>query len=133
MDHRRGSGEGRRSTRALGHAGERLAARHLRASGARILARNVHLRHAEIDLVALERGALCIVEVRLRRGSGFGSGAESVDRRKRRRLVAAARELLCRPGLPRFERVRFDVIAIDASVDPPRVEHLRDAFSLDQI
>ena len=118
-----------RDTRALGRLGEDLAERHLVAAGFRILARNVHLRHAELDLVALDRATLVFVEVRLRRSARFGSGEESVDARKRRRIAAAAAELLARGTLPRAARVRFDVIAIDAAVDPPRVTHFRDAFS----
>jgi putative endonuclease len=118
------------SRRALGRRGEELAERHLRARGARILARNLHLRHSEIDLVALEGDVLCIVEVRLRSSHAFGSAAESVDARKRRRLARAASELIARGELPRFRCVRFDVIAIDASREPPALEHLRDAFQI---
>jgi putative endonuclease len=117
--------------RALGRRGEELAASHLAARGARILARNVHLRHAEIDLVALEGDVLCIVEVRLRSSHAFGSAADSVDARKRRRLARAAADLIARGDLPRFSCVRFDVVAIDASREPPAVEHIRDAFQLD--
>jgi putative endonuclease len=116
--------------RALGRRGEELAANHLAARGARILARNVHLRHAEIDLVALEGDVLCIVEVRTRNGSAFGSAAESVDARKRARLARAAADFLSRGELPRHRSVRFDVIAIDTSSDPPAIEHLRDAFGV---
>ncbi len=119
----------RRNTRALGRLGEALAEAHLRRVGFRILARNVHLRHAELDLVALDRSALVFVEVRLRTSARFGSAAESVDPRKQRRIAAAAAELLARGGLPRAARIRFDVVAIDASVDPPRLEHVRDAFA----
>ncbi|MCE2392289.1 MAG: YraN family protein [Proteobacteria bacterium] len=118
------------SRRALGRRGEQLAERFLRGHGLRILARNVHLRHAEIDLVALDGDVLCIVEVRLRTGSNFGTARESVDARKRRRLGAAASELLATRRLPRHRSLRFDVVAIDASVEPPRIEHLRDAFAL---
>jgi len=119
----------RRDTRALGRRGEALAEAHLRRAGFRILARNVHLRHAELDLVARDGAALVFVEVRLRTSARFGSAAESVDRRKQRRIAAAAAELLARGGLPRAPRIRFDVVAIDAAVDPPRVTHIRDAFS----
>jgi putative endonuclease len=115
--------------RALGRHGEELAARHLAARGARILARNVHLRHSEIDLVALEGDVLCIVEVRLRSSTAFGSAAESVDARKRRRLARAARDLIARFPLPRFRCVRFDLVAIDASHDPPQIDHIPDAWS----
>jgi putative endonuclease len=114
--------------RALGRRGEELAARYLAARGTRILARNLHLRHAEIDLVALEGDVLGIVEVRLRSSSAFGSAAESVDSRKRRRLTRAASDLIARGELPRFRSVRFDVIAIDSSREPPAIEYLRDAF-----
>jgi putative endonuclease len=117
------------NTRSLGRRGEELAAEYLVREGFRILARNVHLRHAELDVVALERGTLVFVEVRLRSGSRFGSGAESVDARKRRRIVAAAQELLARGDLPRAARVRFDVISIDASREPPELVHFRDAFT----
>ena len=122
-------GTRRADRRALGRLGEELAAQYLAGQGFRVLARNVHLRHAELDLVALERGTLVFVEVRLRRGAAFGSGAESVDLRKQRRIVAAASELLARGALPRAARVRFDVVAIDAARDPPAVLHVRDAFN----
>ena len=118
-------------TRARGAAGEELAARHLEQLGFRIVARNVHLRHAELDLIALDGATLVVVEVRLRASERFGSAAESVDARKQRRIVRAATELLARGGLPRFSRVRFDVVAIDASADPPVVTHFRDAFTED--
>jgi putative endonuclease len=121
----------KRDTRAAGRAGEELAARHLAAQGFRILARNVHLRHAELDLVALDRGTLVFVEVRLRRGARFGGAAESVDARKQRRIAAAAIELLGRGVLPHTGRMRFDVIAIDAAREPPELTHIRDAFALE--
>ncbi len=78
--------------------------------------------------MALHRGTLVFVEVRLRRGSRFGSAEESVDVRKQARLARAAAELLARGGLPRHARVRFDVVAIDASVVPARILHFEDAF-----
>jgi putative endonuclease len=118
----------RENRRAFGNEAERLAESFLRAQGVRIVARNVHLRHAEIDLVALDGAALCIVEVRARRGDRFGSAAESVDLRKRARLARAAGELLATRPLPRHARVRFDVIAIDARLQPPTLEWIRDAF-----
>ena len=117
-----------RATRARAAPGEALAAAHLRASGFRILARNVHLRHAEIDLVALDGAALGIVEVRLRTSDRFGSAASRSTRASSGASSRAARAARARrPAAPRA--VRFDVVAIDAATDPPRIEHLRDAFN----
>lgn len=121
--------EPRPDTRALGRHGESVAARYLEDHGLRILARNVHLRHAEIDLIALDGGTLCFVEVRLRSSDRFGSAAASVDRRKQRKLARAAAEWLARGRAPRYARLRFDVVAIDSSREPPRIEHFADAFA----
>jgi putative endonuclease len=123
-------GNARGHTRARGSLAK-LAARHLEQLGLRVVARNVHLRHAELDLVALDGTALVVIEVRLRASARFGSAEESVDARKQRRIVRAAVELLARGGLPRFSRVRFDVVAIDAAAAPPVVTHIRDAFTAD--
>ncbi len=119
----------RRDTRALGRRGEQIAAEYLLRRGVRIVARNVHMREAEIDLIGLEGTTLCFVEVRLRRSARFGSPAASVDARKRRRITRAARAWLASGRAPRYQVLRFDVVAIDASREPPRVEHYRDAFT----
>jgi putative endonuclease len=123
-----GSRKPRDDRRAFGSDAERLAETYLCAHGVRILARNVHLRHAEIDLVALDGAVLCIVEVRARRGDRFGSAAESVVARKRGRLLRAAADLLATRRLPSHSGVRFDVIAIDASRVPAAIDWIRDAF-----
>ena len=112
----------------MGRHGEDLAQSFLEKRGYRILARNLHLRHAELDLVALDGDTLCFVEVRLRRSRRFGTAAESVDARKRRRITRAASQVLATRRLPRFRRIRFDVIAIDASHHPPELTHFRNAF-----
>jgi putative endonuclease len=117
--------------RARGRRGETLAAAYLERAGYRIVGRNVRLRGGELDLVALDGTTLCFVEVRLRSGSGYGTAEESIDARKRRRLVGAARELLATRRLPSHGALRFDVVAIDASREPPRIRLLRDAFQVE--
>lgn len=120
------------SRRALGAWGEQLACAHLRARGYRILARNLHLRRGELDIVALDGDALCFVEVRTRRGHSHGGALDSIDARKRARLVRSARLALATHHWPRHERLRFDVVAVDASSEPVRVRLIRDAFYSDR-
>lgn len=117
--------------REQGRYGEAVAEAYLREQGFRILARNLHLRHAEIDLLALEGRTLCIVEVRLRSSDRFGTPEESIDARKRRRLARAAAVLLARGGLPRFSTVRFDVVSVRRCDGGVSVRLLRDAFRAD--
>jgi putative endonuclease len=116
------------SRRARGRRGEDLAVAHLERAGYRVVARNVRVRRGELDVVALDRGTLCFVEVRLRSGDAYGTPEESIDARKRQRLIRAARELLATRRLPPHRGLRFDVVAIDASREPPRIRLLRDAF-----
>lgn len=111
-----------------GRYGEAVAEAYLREHGFRILARNLHLRYAEIDLLALDGATLCVIEVRLRSTDRFGTGEESVDRRKRRRLVRAARALLARRDLPRFGAIRFDVVSVSPGPRGPMVRLVRNAF-----
>jgi putative endonuclease len=118
--------------RQRGRHGEAVAEAYLRAHGFRILARNLHLRHAEIDLLALDGDTLCVVEVRLRSSDRFGTPEESIDARKRRRLVRGAAALLARGGLPRFSAVRFDVVSVRPRDDGVSVRLLRDAFRPDE-
>lgn len=94
-----------------GRFGEELAASHLRSAGFRVLARNFRSRFGEIDIVAGRRDLLLFIEVKARRSTRFGHGLDSVDERKQRRLVQAARWYLARYGTGQ-ERVRFDVIEV---------------------
>ncbi len=103
---------GRPDRAALGREAEQLAAAHLEAAGAEILLRNFRRRRGELDLVAMHRGVVLVVEVRLRSSDRHGGGAASVDRRKQRRIVNATQQLLQqRRDLARHP-LRFDVIAV---------------------
>ena len=71
----------------LGELGEELVARYFEERGAQVLDRNWHCRLGEIDLVVQDReGVLVGVEVKTRRGLGFGEPIEAVTEQKVRRL-----------------------------------------------
>jgi putative endonuclease len=97
----------------------------LAARGLVLVVRNFRCRGGELDLVLRDGATLAIVEVRKRSHPGFASAAESVDLRKRRRLLLAAQAFLA--ARPEFSRapLRFDVVTLDAG---DRIEWLRAAF-----
>ena len=113
-----------------GEEAERLAAATLIASGLRLRERNFRCRGGEIDLIMEDGGTLVFVEVRLRTHGAYGSGAESVDARKRGRLVRCAQAYLQQLGPGWTGPCRFDVMAID-SLDPPRPQWIKNAFGQD--
>jgi putative endonuclease len=117
-----------RAAAGLGREGEALAGRHLESRGLRILERGFRTRSGEIDLVAEDAGVLVFVEVKTRSGRGFGRPAEAVDRRKRGRMLTAARAWLQRHGASDAP-CRFDVVEILAPAgEVARVHHIKDAF-----
>jgi putative endonuclease len=108
-----------------GEAAEKLAADYLARRGLRILDRNFRVRGGELDLVCEDRGTTVFVEVRLRSDTRFGGAGASIDARKQRRIVLAARHWLAgKPERP----CRFDALLLDA-LDASRVEWIRDAFA----
>ena len=119
--------------RALGAAFEQAAQHELQRHGLRLRDANVTYRFGELDLVMDDGETLVFVEVRYRRGGGFGDGVASVDARKCRRLArAAAAYLAAEPALAR-RPCRFDVVAVAGDIAAPRFDWIRNAFSLDEM
>ncbi len=100
-----------RAGRKLGDFAERLAATYVERHGYRILARNVHLRYGEIDIVAEQDGQTVLVEVRARRDGDLGSPLSSLTAAKQRRMRLCAELFLAlHPELP--QEARIDVVAV---------------------
>jgi putative endonuclease len=101
-----------RGRAARGTAAEQAAEVFLRRRGLRPVARDVRLKHGQIDLVMLDGDCLVIVEVKARRGTAFGLPEEAVDWRKLARLVRLAEAY--RQLNPRLGRnLRVDVVAVE--------------------
>lgn len=101
----------RLSARLRGQQGEAEALRLLEAHGLKLLACNYAVSGGEIDLIMRDGEAVVFVEVRWRSHAEFGSGADSVDLTKQRRLQTAARAWIS--AHPRLARspLRFDIVS----------------------
>ena len=120
---------GSRDRKDAGDRAERVALSHLLAAGLQLVTRNYRCKAGEVDLVMLEGEILVLVEVRFRRNALFGGAAASVIHRKRRRLIKTAHHLLLTRSSLRRYPARFDVVAIDGSVDGAlQVDWIKDAF-----
>ena len=116
----------RMASRELGRRGERRAAWFYRLRGYRIVARNVHLRGGEIDLVARRGRTLVFVEVKARQSITAGYGVDAVDRRKTLQLISLADQYLTRH--PHSGEVRHDIISLFWNGWRFIVTHFPDAF-----
>lgn len=79
---------------AIGRLAEDLALAYLLGRGLVPITRNYRCRLGEIDLIMRDHDSIVFVEVRLRTVGAYASAAESIDLRKQRKIVAAARYFL---------------------------------------
>jgi putative endonuclease len=75
-----------------------LALRYLAKKGYEALERNYRTRHGEIDLIVRGERALVFVEVKLRRGTGFGDPLEAVTPKKQAKIRLMAEQYLAERG-----------------------------------
>lgn len=111
------------SSRAWGDLGEDNVCAHLAQQGIEVLDRNVRLAHGELDIVAREGETYVFIEVKARTSARFGTPAEAVDSRKRRRILSAATCYAAMHGWMDC-RIRFDII----EQTPGKIRHIKGAF-----
>jgi len=113
----------------LGKEGELIAERFLKKKGYKLVERNYRCAAGEIDLIVLDRSVIVFVEVKTRRGHGFGTPLEAVETRKQHKMIQAAQYFLSEKGLHQRE-ARFDVVGISWPQREPEIEHVVNAFEL---
>lgn len=113
-----------------GLIGEELAADHLRRAGHIVLEQRWRTARGELDIITLDDDELVAVEVKTRRGRGYGHPAESITPEKLRRLHLLLGDYVAGTGATRCPR-RVDVVSVilgpaaqDEVVDPI-IDHLR--------
>jgi putative endonuclease len=112
---------------ALGAHGEDLAVRYLQGKGLRVLERNWRCRFGEIDVVARDGETVAFIEVKTRRGLGYGYPIEAVTTQKQRRIRQLA--ALWREHTGTRGRARFDVVSVLLDGwNPPVLEHHEGVF-----
>jgi putative endonuclease len=114
-----------------GARGERLACRHLRHNGYRVLFRNFRGRTGgEIDLVCRDHDTLVFVEVKTRTRQDFGRPIAAVDRQKQKRIARGGLAWLRMLDNPDI-LFRFDVVEVLLLENAkPRIEIIKNAFRL---
>ena len=128
------------TTKDIGAIGENAAVKILKKSRYKILARNIHISHNELDIVALHKksGMIVFVEVKTRSVnsdlySPFGTPSDAVTKQKRMRTIQAARGYLnANPRLNKYQP-RFDVIEVYLEKENKKIintNHFENAFGL---
>ena len=121
------------TTAETGRRGEDLAVATLEAKGYRVLDRNYRWGREEVDVVAFQPtpaddgGVIVFVEVKTRRGTGFGRPEAAVDAAKQQAILRVAEAYLHERRLMPAP-TRFDVVAVLLGAGGPQIEHFENAF-----
>ena len=112
----------------IGKIGEDLAVKYLKKHKYRIVARNIHMSHNEIDIIAKNKSFLLFVEVKTRStdydmSSRFGTPASAVDYKKQKRTIEAARSYLKNSKYSKLQP-RFDVVEVFLHKDTHQLIHI---------
>ena len=111
----------------LGKWGDDVALAYLLDQGYRLLDRNWHQGHRDLDLIMQQDDTLVIVEVRTRRNNLFMDPEQTVDALKMLSLSKAANAYI---RLHRISlNIRFDIVAITGTPSSDfTINHIEDAF-----
>ena len=121
----------------IGRVGEKYAEKHLKKSRYKIVDKNVHASHNEIDIIARNKEFIVFVEVKARSVDtdlvlDYGSPASAVTEGKQQRTIRAAKSYLigCKySGL----QPRFDVIEVYLDKKDKKmikINHIENAFGI---
>ena len=103
------------SKNEIGKHGEDIACKFLKKAGYKIIERNKHESHKEIDIIASSKEYIVFVEVKTRSVDDdlfnpYGTPASAVTFSKREKLISAARSYL--RANPTDKQPRMDVIEV---------------------
>lgn len=115
----------KKDNKIIGDSGEKLAEAYLISKGYRILAKNYKTSLGEIDLVATDETSLVFVEVKTRRGLGYGYPSEAVTFIKQKKISQVAAQYIKHFRLYDVP-VRFDVIEV--YISDGEINHIENAF-----
>jgi putative endonuclease len=109
---------------AEGILAEYQAGQYLENAGCKIIDRNVSFKNAgELDIIALDKDTLVIVEVKYRSTKDFGHPLESITKPKIRKILKTTEMYIAATDI-KYKDIRFDVI----SVTDKGIEHIKNAF-----
>ena len=117
-----------------GKFGEDYTADYLINRGMKIIARNFRRKGGELDIIALDKGELAIVEVKTRKFGSLTDGTDAVTRSKIKNIILTTARFVDE-NETEFSGIRFDVaeVVITTEAVPGVLEfnYYEDAFTAD--
>ena len=117
------------NSKKLGELGEKIAQKHLKKKGYKILARNFKRKWGEIDIVAKKGKKIVFIEVKTIRQKEEFFPEDEIDRKKKRQLIKMAQIYLQEFKIPLDISWQIDIIAIEISSNrkKTKIRHYKNA------
>lgn len=116
------------NNRQSGQRWEKAAESFLRGHGLSLLQRNFSSRFGEIDLIMEDDKTIVFVEVKYRKSSQHGDGAEAVTFHKQGRISRTAAWYLAMNPHRAEQFCRFDVVSISPQTTDQGINWIKNAF-----
>lgn len=101
---------------------ENQAKNYLVQHGLALLKQNYHCRFGEIDLIMLQKEALCFIEVKFRNSMAYGGAASSISNQKQKKIVKTALFFITQNKKFKQHSIRFDALLIQQQADNKSVD-----------
>lgn len=108
-----------------GKFGEEVALKYIISKGGIVVEKNYRTKVGEIDLIAKLNGELVFIEVKSRSNVDYGYPSESVNYKKKRKIINVAQYYILHNSLENLS-IRFDVIEI--YLNEKKINHIVNAF-----
>ena len=116
------------NTLEKGRWAEALALEYLKKSKLKLLNRNYRSSNGEIDLIMQDGKQLVFIEVRSRASNNLASPAETIDNKKRSRIIRTSQCYLMENREIRWDTCRFDVVTITGDRKRNDIQWIKNAF-----
>lgn len=96
----------------IGKKGEDAVAKWLQQRGFRIVARNIHTRYGEIDIIASRNNVIHMIEVKTRTSDTFGGPETALTRQKFIKMKKCVQQLRIDYPILYKKRIQLDFISV---------------------
>ena len=112
----------------VGRIAEDLALEYLQKHNLTLLERNFRSPLGEIDLIMRDKNTIIFCEVRSRKNKHFLDPIETIDYRKRNKIIKTSQFFIQRTLSSNKFDFRFDVITLTGRDNNSKIEWFKDAF-----
>ena len=109
---------------------ENQAKNYLLQHGLVLLKQNYHCRFGEIDLIMLQQGVLCFIEVKYRNSVAYGGAASAISTQKQKKIAKTALFFIAENDRLKQHSMRFDALLMQqqAGNQSPDINWIQNAF-----